>query len=141
MSKKIDPWLVAMFAIAALFAAREFSLLFKVGEMGRDLQVVCAALAAVSEGKDPYTLANIGGTLPFPLAIVTAYPAKFLCHIRDAWPQGYIVVYFLVLVCSSTALSYFLFRNAIEFALVAIVSISAFAAFRMVVMTGNIAIF
>jgi hypothetical protein len=46
----------------------------------------------------------------------------------------------LLLVCSCATLTYLLLRNVAETALVAIVSISAFAAFRMLAATGNIAI-
>ena len=78
--------------------------------------------------------------LPFPYPIVTAYPAKFLCPIHAIWPKAYVIIYLLLLVCSCAALTYLLLRNVIETALVAIVSICAFAAFRMVALTGNIAI-
>src|SRR5713226_4822875 len=99
--------LLATFAIAVLFAARGLSFaFFKVG--GWDLDLVCASFAALSEGKDPYILANIGGTLPFNYGIATAYPAKFLCPIQAAWPKAYVIVYLLLLVCSCAALAYFL---------------------------------
>src|SRR5215468_6966690 len=82
---KIDrlAWLgvLATFAVAILFAARELSIAFKLTPAdGVDLRVVCASFAALSEGKDPY-LVNIGGGLSFPYAIVMVYPAKFLCPI------------------------------------------------------------
>ena len=50
------------------------------------------------------------------------------------------IIYLLLLVCSCAALTYFLLRNVIETVLVAIVSICAFAAFRSLAVTGNIAI-
>src|SRR5262249_48105987 len=92
------------------------------------------------EGKDPYTISNIGGDLPFPYPILTAYSAKFLCPIHAAWPKAYAIIYLLLLVCSCAALTYLLLRNVTETALVAIVSICAFAAFRWVAVTGNVAI-
>ena len=51
------------------------------------------------------------------------------------------IIYLLLLVCSCAALTYLLLRNVIETALVAIVSICAFDAFRWVALTGNVAIF
>jgi Glycosyltransferase family 87 len=140
---KIDriAWIgvLATFAIAVLLAARDLSFaFFHVG--GWDLRLVCASFAALSEGKDPYMLANIGGRLPFNYGIATAYPATFLCPIQAVWPKAYVIIYLLLLVCSCAALVYFLLRNVPETALVAIVSICAFAAFRWVAVTGNIAI-
>ena len=91
---KIDriAWIgvLSTFAIAVLFAARDLYRLFaffKVG-WGWDLRMMCAGFAALSEGKDPYIVANIGGDLPFPYPILTAYPAKFLCPIQAAWPKA-----------------------------------------------------
>jgi Glycosyltransferase family 87 len=131
---------IATFVIAVLLATRDLSFVFFEVGAGWDLRVLCASFAALSEGKDPYILANIGSNLAFPYPIVTAYPAKFLCPIQVAWPKAYVIIYLLLMVCSSAALSYFLFRNITETALVAIVSLCAFAAFRWVALTGNIAI-
>jgi Glycosyltransferase family 87 len=147
---KIDrlAWIgvLATFAIAILFAARDLSFAFKHVD-GWDLDQLCAQFAALSEGKDPYIAANIRDYVPSidnpnvaPYPIVAAYPAKFLCPIHAAWPNAYVFIYLLVLVCSCAALTYLLLRNVIETALVAIVSICAFAAFRWVALTGNVAI-
>jgi Glycosyltransferase family 87 len=139
-------WVLATFAIVILFAARDLSFLFfqRLGEPGWDLRVACASFAALSEGKDPYIVSNIGGDPSFPAAIpyaiVAAYPAKFLCPIDAVWPKAFVIIYLLFLVCSCSALTYLLLGNVIETALVAIVSISAFDAFRWIAMTGNIAI-
>jgi len=132
---KIDriAWIgvLATFAIVVLFAARDLSFAFKLESgFGWDLRMLCASFAALSEGKDPYTISNIGGDLPFPYPILTAYSAKFLCPIHAAWPKAYAIIYLLLLVCSCAALTYLLLRNVTETALVAIVSICAFAAFR-----------
>jgi hypothetical protein len=133
--------ILATFAIAILVAALNLSIVFKYGpRAGWDLDVLCAAFAALSEGKDPYIVANIGGGISFPYAIVAAYPAKFLCPIHTAWPQAYVIIYLLLLVCSCAALTYILLHNITETALAAIVSISAFAAFLWVALTGNIGI-
>jgi Glycosyltransferase family 87 len=147
---KIDrlAWIgvLATFAIAILFAARDLSFAF-THVAGWDLDLVCAAFAALSEGKDPYIAANLGDHLPSidnptpaPYPILAVYPAKFLCPIHAAWPNAYVFIYLLLLVCSCAALAYLLLRNVIETALVAIVSICAFAAFRWVALTGNVAI-
>jgi hypothetical protein len=137
---------LATFAIAILFAARDLSFAFK-HVAGWDLDVVCAQLAALSGGKDPYIAANIRDHLPSidyaiaaPYPIVAVYPAKFLCPIHAAWPNAYLFICLLLLVCSCATLTYVLLRNVIETALVAIVSICAFAAFRWVALTGNVAI-
>src|SRR5262245_10610653 len=130
------------FAIAILFAARDLYrsfAFFKVG-WGWDLRMMCAGFAALSEGKDPYVVANIGGDLPFPYPILTAYSATFLCPIQAAWPKAIVLIYLLLLMCSCGALTYFLLRNVTEAALVSIVSICAFGAFLMVAQTGNVAI-
>jgi hypothetical protein len=129
------------FAIVILVAALNLSIVFKHGPGGGlDLDTLCAAFGALSEGKDPYIVANIGGGLSFPYAIVTAYPAKFLCPIRAAWPQAYVIIYLLLLIFSCAALTYILLQNITEAALVAIVSISAFDGFPSVALSGNIAI-
>ena len=130
------------FAIVILVAALNLSIVFKYspGGLGWDLDLVCAAFAALSEGKDPYIVANIGESLPFSYPIVTSYPAKFLCLIHAAWPQAYVIIYLLLLVCSCAALTYILLHNITEVALTAIVSISALAAFLSVAFSGNIAI-
>src|SRR5262245_314550 len=87
-------WIAGTFAAAILFAARDLSFALKLGaEGGWDLDAACASFAALSEGKDPYILKNIETSLPFPYAIVTAYPAKFLCPIHAIWPNAYIIIY------------------------------------------------
>jgi hypothetical protein len=133
--------ILATFAIVILVAALNLSIVFKYGpRAGWDLDTLCTAFGALSEGKDPYVAANIGGGLSFPYAIATAYPANLLCPIHAAWPQVYMIIYLLLLVCSCAALTYILLHNITETALAAIVSISAFAAFPWVALSGNIAI-
>jgi glycosyl transferase family 87 len=129
----------ATFAIVSLSAAYEGLHLPRM--RGNDLRVLCASFTALAEGKDPYIVPNIGGDLSFPYAIITAFPAKFLCPIHAVWPKAYVTIYLLFLVCSCVALTYLLLRDVVETALVAIVSICAFAAFHMLADTGNIAIF
>jgi hypothetical protein len=143
---------LATFAIVILVAALNLSIVFTFGPVaGWDLDFLCASFAALSEGKDPYIVSNIGANLSFPYAlspyalstpypIVTAYPAKFLCPIHAAWPQSYVIIYLLLLVCSCAALTYVLLHDITETALVAIASVSAFDAFRWLAVTGNIAI-
>jgi hypothetical protein len=132
--------LLVTFAIAGLFAGRDLSYAFKLGaRAGWDLRALCVAFAALSEGKDPYSVA-VEGNLALPYAIVTTYPLKFLCPIDAAWPKAYVIIYLLLLVFSCATLAYLLLRDVVEATLVGIVSISAFAAFRMVADTGNVAI-
>ena len=135
----------ATFAIVGLSAAHEGLLLSRAlgtNFHGRDLRSLCAFFTALAEGKDPYIVANIrGGDLTLPNAIVTAYPAKFLCPIHAVWPKAYVIIYLLFSVCSCAALTDLLLRDVVETALVAIVSICAFAAFHWLAITGNIAIF
>jgi Glycosyltransferase family 87 len=133
--------ILATFAIVILVAAYNLQIVAKFdSSTGWDLDLVCAAFAALSEGKDPYIEANIGESLAFSYPIVPAYPAKFLCPIHAAWPHAYVMVYLLLIVCSCAVLTYFLLHNITEAVLVAIVSISAFAAFQALAVTGNIAI-
>jgi hypothetical protein len=131
---------LATFTIAILVAAHKLYFLVRFGAVGWDLDVLCASFAALSEGKDPYILANIGGQLPFGYPILTAYPAKLLCPIRAAWPHVYEIVDLLILTCSCATLTYILLDDITETALVAIVSVSAFDAFGWLAVTGNIAI-
>ena len=133
---------LATFTIVILVAAYNLQIVAKFdSSTGWDLDMLCASFAALSEGKDPYIVANIGvGGLVFPYPIVSAYPATFLCPIRAAWPHAYVIVYLLLTAGSCAALSYVLLHNIFEATLVAIVSISAFAAFQALAVTGNIAI-
>ena len=132
--------ILATFTIVILIAAHNLSIVVKFDSSGWDLDVVCASFAALSEGKDPYFVANIGGTLGFNYAIIAAYPATFLCPFRAGWPDAYVIVYLLLIAGSCAILTYILLHNISEAALVAIVSISAFAAFQALAVTGNIAI-
>ena len=133
--------ILATFVIVILVAAYNLAIVAKFdSSTGWDLDMLCRSFAALSEGKDPYIVANIGGSLQFPYPIVTAYPATFLCPIHAAWPHAYVMVYLLLIAGSCAALAYFLLHNITEAALVAIVSISAFAAFHALAVTGNIAI-
>ena len=133
--------ILATFVIVILVAAYNLAIVAKFdSSTGWDLDMLCRSFAALSEGKDPYIVANIGGSLQFPYPIVTAYPATFLCPIHAAWPHAYVMVYLLLIAGSCAALTYFLLHNITEAALVAIVSISAFAAFHALAVTGNIAI-
>ena len=133
--------ILATFVIVILVAAYNLAIVAKFdSSTGWDLDMLCRSFAALSEGKDPYIVANIGGSLAFPYPIVTAYPAKFLCPVHAAWPHAYVMVYLLLIAGSCAALAYFLLHNITEAALVAIVSISAFAAFHALAVTGNIAI-
>jgi Glycosyltransferase family 87 len=128
-----------MFAIVGLFATRDLASPFNLGGgIGWDLRVLCAAFAALSEGKDPYYVVTEGLSLPH--AIVPAYPAKFLCPMHAARPRAYVIIYLLLFVSSSAALAYFLLRNLVETILVTIVSVCAFAAFRSLAASGNIVI-
>jgi len=132
---------LATFTIVIWVAAYNLQIVAKFdSSTGWDLDMLCRSFAALSEGKDPYIVANIGGSLQFPYPIVTAYPATFLCPIHAAWPHAYVMVYLLLIAGSCAALAYFLLHNITEAALVAIVSISAFAAFHALAVTGNIAI-
>jgi Glycosyltransferase family 87 len=135
------PWIgvLAMFAIVGLFATRDLASPFNLGGgIGWDLRVLCAAFAALSEGKDPYYVVTEGLSLPH--AIVPAYPAKFLCPMHAARPRAYVIIYLLLFVSSCAALAYFLLRNLVETILVTIVSVCAFAAFRSLAASGNIVI-
>jgi Glycosyltransferase family 87 len=128
-----------MFAIVGLFATRDLASPFNLGGgIGWDLRVLCAAFAALSEGKDPYYVVTEGLSLPH--AIVPAYPAKFLCPMHAARPRAYVIIYLLLFVSSCAALAYFLLRNLVETILVTIVSVCAFAAFRSLAASGNIVI-
>jgi Glycosyltransferase family 87 len=132
---------LATFTIVILVAAYNLQIVAKFdSSTGWDLDMLCASFAALSEGKDPYIVANIGGALYFSYPIVSAYPATFLCAIHAAWPHAYVMVYLALIAGSCAALTYVLLHNITEAALVAIVSISAFAAFQALAVTGNIAI-
>ena len=132
---------LATFTIVILVAAYNLQIVAKFdSSTGWDLDMLCRSFAALSEGKDPYIAANIGWSGGFPYPIVSAYPATFLCPIRAAWPHAYVMVYLALMAGSCAALTYVLLHNITEAALVAVVSISAFAAFQALAVTGNIAI-
>ena len=132
---------LATFTIVILVAAYNLQIVAKFdSSTGWDLDMLCRSFAALSEGKDPYIAANIGWSGGFPYPIVTAYPATFLCPIRAAWPHAYVILYLALIAGSCAALTYVLLHNITEAALVAVVSISAFAAFQALAVTGNIAI-
>ena len=140
-------------ALAAAFAARD--LLYAVSLVqnadadhliGWDLLPTCHGLAALAAGKDPYIHSNLAyvpssaSWMSYYYPIAAAYPAKLICMAQDLLPGAHVGIYFLILVGSSAALAWSLRLSHLEVAAVALVSISAFSAYRWLALTGNIAV-
>jgi hypothetical protein len=63
-----------------------------------------------------------------------------ICMAQDLLPGAYVGIYLLILVGSCAALAWSLRLSNLEVAIVALVSISAFSAYRWLALTGNIAV-
>ena len=114
--------------------------------IGWDLLTACHGLAALAAGKDPYIHANLAQApgpaswMAYYYPIAAAYPAKLFCVAEDLLPNSYVGFYLLILTGSCAALAWSLRLGNLEVAIVALVSISAFSAYRWLALTGNIAV-
>lgn len=114
--------------------------------IGWDLLPTCHGLAALAAGKDPYIHSNLAYT-PSPASwmayyypIAAAYPAKLICMAQGLLPSAYVGIYLFILVVSCAAMAWNLRLTGLDIAIVALVSISAFSAYRWLALTGNISV-
>jgi hypothetical protein len=114
--------------------------------IGWDLLTTCHGLAALAAGKDPYIHSNLAhppgpaSWMAYYYPIAAAYPAKLFCVVQDLLPNSYVGLYLLILAGSCAALAWSLRLGNLEVAIAALVSISAFSAYRWLALTGNIAV-
>jgi len=145
--------LLALIVAAAWLAVRDLRYALSLVQnadaehlIGWDLLPTCHGLAALAAGKDPYIHSNLAHTpgpaswMAYYYPIAAAYPAKLICMAQDLLPGAYVGIYLLILVGSCAALAWNLRLSNLEVAIVALVSISAFSAYRWLALTGNIAV-
>ena len=145
--------LLALIVAAAWLAVRDLRYALSLVQnadaehlIGWDLLPTCHGLAALAAGKDPYIHSNLAHTpgpaswMAYYYPIAAAYPAKLICMAQDLLPGAYVGNYLLILVGSCAALAWSLRLSNLEVAIVALVSISAFSAYRWLALTGNIAV-
>ena len=145
--------LLALIVAAAWLAVRDLRYALSLVQnadaehlIGWDLLPTCHGLAALAAGKDPYIHSNLAHTpgpaswMAYYYPIAAAYPAKLICMAQDLLPGAYVGIYLLILVGSCAALAWSLRLSNLEVAIVALVSISAFSAYRWLALTGNIAV-
>jgi hypothetical protein len=145
--------LCAIIVVAAGFAVRDLRYAISLVQnadaehlIGWDLLPTCHGLAALAAGKDPYIHSNLAYTpsaaswMAYYYPIAAAYPAKLICIAQDLLPGAYVGIYLLILAGSCAALAWSLRLSSLEVAIVALVSISAFSAYRWLALTGNIAV-